>query len=102
MVFVKYFTDKLDIGIKPSAWNRNKAAFLSYCSAQSQSLLPTIIEPEIVEVVEDDVEEWGFLDYREVLENETANVSQICVTLSDAIYKHNNMLNSSTRKLQEL
>ena len=102
MVFVKYFTDKLDIGIKPSAWNRNKAAFLSYCSAQSQSLLPTIIEPEIVEVVEDDVEEWGFLDYREVLENETANVSQICVTLSDAIYKHNNMLNSSTRKLQSI
>lgn len=96
------FTDKLDIGIKLSAWNRNKAAFISYCSTLSPSLLPTVIEPEVVEVTEDDVEEWGFLDYREALENEAANVSQICVTLSDAIYKHNNMLNSSTRKLQSI
>lgn len=96
------FADKLDIGIKPSAWNRNKSAFLAYCSTLSPSLLPTVIEPEVVEVTEDDVEEWGFLDYREALENEAANVSQICVTLSDAIYKHNNMLNSSTRKLQSI
>ena len=96
------FADKLDIGIKPSAWNRNKSAFLAYCSTLFPSLLPTVIEPEVVEVTEDDVEEWGFLDYREALENEAANVSQICVTLSDAIYKHNNMLNSSTRKLQSI
>ena len=96
------FADKLDIGIKPSAWNRNKSAFLAYCSTLSPSLLPTVIEPEVVEVTEDDVEEWGFLDYREALENEAANVSQICVTLSDAIYKHNSMLNSSTRKLQSI
>ena len=96
------FADKLDIGIKPSAWNRNKSAFLTYCSTLSPTLLPSIIEPEVVEVIEDDVEEWGFLDYREALENEAANVSQICVTLSDAIYKHNSMLNSSTRKLQSI
>ena len=96
------FADKLDIGIKPSAWNRNKSAFLAYCSTLSPSLLPTVIEPEVVEVTEDDVEEWGFLDYREALENEAGHVSQICVTLSDAIYKHNNMLNSSTRKLQSI
>lgn len=96
------FTDKLDIGIKPSAWNRNKAVFLSYCSTLSPSILPTVIDPGVMEVVEGDVEEWGFLDYREALETEAANVSQICVTLSDAIYKHNNMLNSSTRKLQSI
>ena len=96
------FADKLDIGIKPSAWNRNKSAFLTYCSTLSPTLLPSIIEPEVVEVIEDDVEEWGFLDYREALENEAVNVSQICVTLSDAIYKHNSMLNSSTRKLQSI
>mgnify|MGYP003291408441 CR=1 FL=1 len=64
------FTDKLDIGIKPSAWNRNKAAFLSYCSTLPLSLLPTVMEPEVVEVIEGDVEEWGFLDYREALEND--------------------------------
>ncbi len=96
------FTDKLDIGIKLSAWSRNKATFLTYCSTLSPTLLPSIIEPEVVAVIEDNVEEWGFLDYREQLENEAANVTQICVTLSDAIYKHNNMLNSSTRKLQSI
>ena len=37
------------------------------------------------------MEECGFLDYREVLENEAENVSQICATLSDAILKHNEM-----------
>ena len=96
------FADKLDIGIKPSAWNRNKAAFLSYCSTLPPSLLPTVMEPEVVEVIEDDVEEWGFLDYREQLDEETVNVTNICSTLTDAMLKHNEMLNSSTRKLQSL
>lgn len=44
------FTDKLDMGIKPSAWNRNKAIFISYCTTLSTTNLPAIIEPEIVEV----------------------------------------------------
>lgn len=96
------FADKLDIGIKPSAWNRNKAAFLSYCSTLSPSLLPTIIEPEVIEVLEDDIEELGFLDYREHLDEETVNVTNICSTLTDAMLKHNEMLNSNTRKLQSL
>ena len=93
------FTDRLDIGIKPSTWNRNKASFLAFCSSLSSSLLPVVIEPD---VVEGDVEECGFLDYREVLENEAENVSQICATLSDAILKHNEMLNSNARKLQSI
>lgn len=96
------FTDKLDIGIKPSAWNRNKAAFLAYCSTFSTTLLPSVIEPEVVEVTEDDVEEWGFLDYREHLDEETVNVTNICSTLIDAMLKHNEMLNSNTRKLQSI
>lgn len=96
------FADKLDIGIKPTAWNRNKAAFLSYCSTLSPSLLPTIIEPEVVEVLEDDVEELGFLDYRERLDEETVNVTNICSTLTDAILKHNEMLNSNTQRLQSI
>lgn len=96
------FTDKLDIGIKPSTWNRNKAAFLAYCSTLSQSLLPAVIEPKVVEVVEDDDEEWGFLDYREYLDKEAANVSSICFTLTSAILEHNDMLNSNTRKLQSI
>lgn len=93
------FTDRLDMGIKPSTWNRNKASFLAYCSTLSLPLLPVVVEPD---VVEGDVEEWGFLDYREVLENEAENVSQICATLSDAILKHNEMLNSNAQKLQSI
>lgn len=96
------FADKLDIGIKLSVWNRNKSAFLAYCSTLSPSLLPTVIEPEVVEVTEDDVEEWGFLDYREHLDEETVNVTNICSTLTDAMLKHNEMLNSNTRMLQSI
>lgn len=96
------FTDKLDIGIKPSVWNRNKETFLSYCSAHSQSFLLADIEPEIVAVVEDDVEEWGFLDYRERMDEETARVASICSALTEAIVRHNEMINSNTRKLQNL
>lgn len=96
------FTDKLDIGIKPSAWNRNKAAFLAYCSKFSTTLLPSVIEPEVVEVTEDDVEEWGFLDYREHLDEETVNVTNICSTLTDAILKHNEMLKSNAQRLQSI
>ena len=96
------FTDKLDIGIKPSAWNRNKAAFLAYCSKFSTTLLPSVIEPEVVEVTEDDVEEWGFLDYREHIDEETVNVTNICSTLTDAILKHNEMLKSNAQRLQSI
>ena len=93
------FTDKLGIRIKPSAWTRNKAAFLSYCSTKSPLLLPAVTEPE---VVEDEEVEWGFLDYRESLEIESANVSQIYTSLSDAVLKHNDMIASNACKLQRI
>ena len=93
------FTDKLDIGIKPSAWNRNKAAFLSYCSTLSPTLLPSVVEPEVVEVIEDNVEEFGILDYREQLENDALNISTICAALTEAMVKHTNMLNDQTERL---
>lgn len=96
------FADTLDVGIKPSVWNRNKTTFISYCSALSPSHLPSIIEPEVVEVAEDDVEELGFLDYRERLDEESASVTNTCFTITDAIVKHTDMLNSNTRKLQSL
>lgn len=97
------FTDKLDIGIKPSVWNRNKAAFISYCATSSSTTtLPAIIEPEVIEVTEDDVEELGILDYRERMDTEAACVTSICFTLTEAMVNHNDMLNSNTRKLQSL
>lgn len=93
------FTDKLDIGIKPSAWNRNKAAFLAYCSTFSTILLPSVIEPEVVEVTEEDVEELGFLDYRELVEENTGKVSAICFVLTDAMCKHNDALTTNAKRL---
>ena len=93
------FADKLDIGIKPSAWNRNKSAFLAYCSTLSPSLLPTVIKPEVVEVMEDDLEELGFLDYRELVEENTGKVSAICFVLTDAMCKHNDALTTNAKRL---
>lgn len=94
------FSDRLDIGIKPSIWNRNKTAFISYCKSISTSLLPSIIEHDVLEIEEDNIEELGFLDYRELLEEEVSIVSSICLTLAEAISKHNDKLNTSTRKLE--
>ena len=94
------FSDRLDIGIKLSVWNRNKAAFISYCKSLSISLLPSIIEPDVVEIEDDNIDELGFLDYRELLEEEVSNVSSICLTLAEAILKHNDKLNTNTRKLE--
>ena len=93
------FADKLDIGIQPSAWNRNKSAFLAYCSTLSPSLLPTVIKPEVVEVMEDDLEELGFLDYRELVEENTGKVSAICFVLTDAMCKHNDALTTNAKRL---
>lgn len=93
------FADKLDIGIKPSVWNRNKAAFLAYCSTFSTTLLPSVIEPEVVEVTEDDVEELGFLDYRELVEENTGKVSAICFVLTDAMCRHNDALTTNAKRL---
>lgn len=93
------FADKLDIGIKLSVWNRNKSAFLAYCSTLSPSLRPTVIEPEVVEVMEDDLEELGFLDYRELVEENTGKVSAICFVLTDAMCKHNDALRTNAKLL---
>ncbi|MBQ6688432.1 MAG: hypothetical protein IJN02_04270 [Bacteroidales bacterium] len=93
------FTDKLDIGIKLSAWNRNKLAFLSYCSTHSPSLHPVVIEPEVVAVMEEDAEELGFLDYRELVEENTGEVSAICFVLIDAMCKHNDALTVNAKRL---
>lgn len=96
------FSDRLDIGIKPSIWNRNKTAFILYCQSLTESILSTITEPEIIEDRSDEVEDLGFLDYRELLDEEVANVSAICLIFGEAILKHNEMLNSNTERLQRI
>ena len=96
------FSDRLDIGIKPSIWNRNKTAFISHCKSLSTSLLPSIIESNVMEIEDSSIEELGFLDYRELLEEESSIVSSICLTLAEAISKHNDKLNTNTQKLEAI
>lgn len=96
------FSDRLDIGIKLSVWNRNKAAFISHCKSLSTSLLPSIIESNVMEIEDSSIEELGFLDYRELLEEESSIVSSICLTLAEAISKHNDKLNTNTQKLEAI
>ena len=96
------FADKLDIGIKPSAWNRNKSAFLAYCSTLSPSLLPTVIEPEVVEVVEDYVEEWGFLDYKEAFDADVAESTKICLIITNALQECTSGVEANANKIKTL
>ena len=96
------FTDKLDIGIKPSAWNRNKAAFLSYCSTLSLSLLPAVIEPEVVEIAEDNVEELGVLDYKEIFDSEVLESNKVCLILTEALQKCSLGVETNAAKLMGL
>ncbi|MBR4294667.1 MAG: toll/interleukin-1 receptor domain-containing protein [Bacteroidaceae bacterium] len=95
------FSDRLNIGIKPSVWNRNKIPFISYCKSLTNSLSPAITEPIVIEEV-DKEEELGFLDYRERLDKEVANISSTCLILSGAILKHNKMINTNTIRLQRI
>ena len=96
------FTDKLDIGIKLSAWNRNKAAFISYCSTLTPTLLPSVIEPEVVEVVEDYVEEWGFLDYKEAFDADVAESTKICLIITNALQECTSGVEANANKIKTL
>ena len=49
--------------------------------------------------MEDDLEELGFLDYRELVEENTGKVSAICFVLTDAMCKHNDALTTNAKRL---
>lgn len=68
--------DVLGISIKLSVWNRNKEIFLSHCQCgQNQNSI----------CAENNVDELGFWDYKEMLEADVQNVTNICLVISEAI-----------------
>lgn len=89
--------DKLDlVGIRPSVWNRNKAAFMSYCASSSSTCLPAVIET----IEDNETEELGFLDYRERVDADVQTVFRICQILTDAINDHAKKMNANAKRLQ--
>lgn len=96
------FSDKLDFGIKPSVWNRNKAVFISYCKSLSSSYIPPTMESDITRFENNEIEELGFLDYRERLDINVQTVSIICFALTEAMHKHTENLNINTKLLRNI
>lgn len=96
------FTEKLNIAIKITEWNRNKKEFISSCRSYLSVNSPTIVKDQIIEISKGDVEDLGLLDYREKVEENLNIVSDICITMAVAVNKHTEMLNANTLKLQEV
>lgn len=96
------FSDKLDFGIKPSVWNRNKSAFLSYCSSLSYTNLPSVVASDIIAPEDDGIADLGFLDYRELVDADVQTVSTICQALTDAMHEHTETLTVSTARLRNI
>lgn len=96
------FSEKLGFGIKPSVWNRNKTVFISYCRSLSSNYIPSVMEADITKSENNEIEELGFLDYRERLDINGQTISIICVALIEAIHKHTDNLNINTRLLRNI
>ena len=94
-------TDRLDISIKPTVWNRNKTAFTSYCTTLTTTL-PAIIESKVVDDMEPDAEEFGFLDYKELLESEALESNKVCLIITEAQQECTLGIEANTAKLNGL
>lgn len=94
-------TDRLDISIKPTVWNRNKTAFTSYCTTLTTTL-PAIIESKVVDDMEPDAEEFGFLDYKELLESEVLESNKVCLIITEAQQECTLGIEANTAKLNGL
>ena len=101
-ILCEVLTDRLDIGIKPSRWNRNKTEFISYCQALISEIHPDSIKSVGVNTNSDDTQNLGILDYRLMLDVNIREVTDICSTITNAINKNNDNLNSNTQKLQDI
>lgn len=96
------FSDKLDFGIKPSVWNRNKSAFMSYCASLPSTSLSAVVASDKAAHEDDAKDELGFLDYRELVEADVQTVFTICQTLTDAMNAHTETLTLNTARLKSI
>lgn len=93
-------SDKLDLSIKPSIWNRNKSTFLSSCALLSTTELPIIIKSATTDIDANKTDELGFLDYREQVDADVQTVFHICQVLTDGINEHAESLTTNAMRLQ--
>lgn len=100
-ILCEVVTDRLDISIKPTVWNRNKTAFTSYCTTLTTTL-PAIIESKVVDDMEPDAEEFGFLDYKELLELEVLESNKVCLIITEAQQECTLGIEANTAKLNGL
>lgn len=101
-ILCEVITDRLDIGIKPTVWNRNKNAFTSYCATLISAILPAIIEPEVVDAEEPDEDEFGFMDYKELLESKVEETNKVCLIITEAQQECTLGIEANTAKLNGL
>lgn len=94
------FSDKLDFGIKPSVWNRNKSAFLSYCTSLSTVCHIPTVASDMTAMEDNETEELGFLNYRESVDADVQKIFTICQTLTDAINEYAENMAINTNRLQ--
>ena len=88
-ILCEVITDRLDIGIKPTVWNRNKNAFTSYCATLISAILPAIIEPEVV-------------DAKELLESKVEETNKVCLIITEAQQECTLGIEANTAKLNGL
>ena len=101
-ILCEVITYRLDIGIKPTVWNRNKNAFTLYCATLISAILPAIIEPEVVDAEEPDEDEFGFMDYKELLEAKVEETNKVCLIITEAQQECTLGIEANTAKLNGL
>ena len=89
-------TDRLDISVKPSVWNRNKTDFIKYCTLLSSNKIPANIDYDIVKL--DNSEELGFLDYKEKFDVDVAECIRICSIITEALEECTSGFEENTKK----
>lgn len=90
-------TDRLDISVKPSVWNRNKTDFIEYCTLLSSNKIPANIDYDIVKL--DNSEELGFLDYKEKFDVDVAECIRICSIITEALEECTSGFEANTKKI---
>lgn len=91
------FQEKVGVQSRLSVWNRNKEVFVKYCQDQDCVQL-TVVPNEDVSIVEED--ELGFLDYREMLDDDIEKVGWVCSLITNGLIDVSSKLTHYTLILQ--
>lgn len=93
------FQEKIGVHSKLSVWNRNKEEFIRSCASYNPMQMVLAPVEEVHSVDKDDL---GILDYREMLDNNVAQVNLVCGKISDGLININSKLTTYNSVLQNL